>query len=107
MGDQPVARPLPTNRTTQTQNKGKQPSMPSVGLEPTIPAFEREKTVYALDRTATVIVFPSFIDTPTINHKFFKTFSRFEIKPRNDKKRLFKKLGSSCLLPENVEEYEQ
>jgi hypothetical protein len=27
-GDQPVARPLPTHRTTQTQNKGKQTSMP-------------------------------------------------------------------------------
>jgi hypothetical protein len=39
--DQPVARPLPTNRRTQTQNKRTQTSMPSVGLEHTIPAFER------------------------------------------------------------------
>jgi hypothetical protein len=50
-GDQPVARPLPTHRTTQTQNKRRQTSMPCVGFEPTIPVFEREKT----DRAATVI----------------------------------------------------
>jgi hypothetical protein len=54
-GDQPVARPLPTRRTTQTQNKCTQASMPIVGLELTIPAFERTKTVHALDTTATVI----------------------------------------------------
>jgi hypothetical protein len=54
MGDQPVARPLPEHRTTQTQNKRTQISMPWVGFEPTIPASEREKTVHALDRAATV-----------------------------------------------------
>jgi hypothetical protein len=56
-GDQPVARPLPTHRTTQTQNKRThtQTSMPRVGFEPTIPASEREKTVHDLDRSATVI----------------------------------------------------
>jgi hypothetical protein len=32
-GDQPVARPLPTHRTTQTQNKHTQTAMPSVGFE--------------------------------------------------------------------------
>jgi hypothetical protein len=48
-GDQPVARPLSTHRTTQTQNKRTQISMPWVGFEPTIPAFERAKTVHALD----------------------------------------------------------
>jgi hypothetical protein len=53
-GDQPVARLLPTHRTTQTQNKRTQTSMPGVGFEPTIPVFERAKTVYALDRAATV-----------------------------------------------------
>jgi hypothetical protein len=53
-GDQPVARPLPTHRTTQTQNKCKQTSMPWVGFEPTIPEFERAKTVHALDHAATV-----------------------------------------------------
>jgi hypothetical protein len=36
--DQPVARPLPTHRTAQTQNKR---TMPWVGFEPTILAFER------------------------------------------------------------------
>jgi hypothetical protein len=54
-GDQSVARPLPTHRTTQTQNKGTQTSMPWEGFEPTIPAFERAKTVHALDRAAIVI----------------------------------------------------
>jgi hypothetical protein len=56
-GDQPVARPLPIHRTTQTQNKRTQyrHSIPLVGFEPTIPAFERAKTVHALDRAATVI----------------------------------------------------
>jgi hypothetical protein len=41
MGDQPVARPLPTHRTTQTQNKRTQASMSRVGFEPTIPVFEQ------------------------------------------------------------------
>jgi hypothetical protein len=40
MGDHLVARPLPTHRTTQTQNKRTETSMPKVGFEPTIPAFE-------------------------------------------------------------------
>jgi hypothetical protein len=53
--NQPVARPLPARRTTQTQNKPKQTSMPSVGFEPTIPVFQRAKTVHTLDRAATVI----------------------------------------------------
>jgi hypothetical protein len=52
--DQPVARPLPTHRTTQTQNKRTQTSMPRVGFEPTIPASKRATTVHALDRGANV-----------------------------------------------------
>jgi hypothetical protein len=47
-GNQPVARPLPTHRITQTHNKHTQISMPWLGFEPTIPAFERTKTVHAL-----------------------------------------------------------
>jgi hypothetical protein len=54
-GDQPVARPLHTHRTTQTQNESTQISMPRVGFEPTIPAFARAKTVHVLYRVATVI----------------------------------------------------
>jgi hypothetical protein len=50
-GDQPVARPLPTHKTTQIQNKSTQTSMLLVGFEPTMPVFERAKTVHA----ATVI----------------------------------------------------
>jgi hypothetical protein len=52
--DQPVARPLPKHRTTQTQNKRAKLSCPEWGLKPTIPASERAKTVHALDRAATV-----------------------------------------------------
>jgi hypothetical protein len=54
-GDQPVARPLTTHRTTQKQNKRTWTSMPGVRFEPTTPEFERAKTVHALDRAATVI----------------------------------------------------
>jgi hypothetical protein len=54
-GDQPVARSLPTHRTTQTQNKRTQTSMPRVRFEPTTQVLERAKTVHALDRSATVI----------------------------------------------------
>jgi hypothetical protein len=48
-GDQPVAKPLPTHRTTQTQNKRTHTSMPQVGFEPTIPVFELTETVHSLD----------------------------------------------------------
>jgi hypothetical protein len=54
-GDRPVARPLPTHRTIQTQNKRTETSMPWVGFETTIPAFERAKRVHASDSGATVI----------------------------------------------------
>jgi hypothetical protein len=54
-GDQPVARLLPIHRTTQTQNKCTETSMPRVGFEPTTPVFERAKTIHALDRASTVI----------------------------------------------------
>jgi hypothetical protein len=54
-GDEPIARPLPTHRTTQTQNKRTQTSMPRVGFEPRIPVLEWTKTVHALDRASTVI----------------------------------------------------
>jgi hypothetical protein len=47
-GDQPIARPLPTHRTAQTQNKRTQTSMPRMGFKPTNQAFERAKTVHAL-----------------------------------------------------------
>jgi hypothetical protein len=54
-GDQPVARSLPTNRTTQTRNKSKQTSKPRVGFEPMSSAFERAKTVHALECAAAVM----------------------------------------------------
>jgi H+/Cl- antiporter ClcA len=48
-GDQPAVRPLPTHRTTQTQNKHAQTFMPAVGFELTISVLERSKTVHAID----------------------------------------------------------
>jgi hypothetical protein len=48
-GDQPAARPLPTHRTTQTQNKRTQTFMLRGGFEPTTPVLERAKTVHALE----------------------------------------------------------
>jgi hypothetical protein len=55
MGDQPVTRPLPKHRTTQTQNKHTLTSISRVGFEPTSPVFERAKTVHTLDSTAAEI----------------------------------------------------
>jgi hypothetical protein len=55
--DELVARPLPTHRTTQTQNKRihtHQTSMLWAGFEPSIPASERAKTVHALGSATTV-----------------------------------------------------
>jgi hypothetical protein len=54
-GDQLVAGPLPTHRTTQMWTKRTQISMPRVEFEPMTPVFERAKAVHALDRAATVI----------------------------------------------------
>jgi hypothetical protein len=54
-GDQPIARSLPTYRTTQTQNKRTQTSMPGVRFEHMIPVFERAKMAHVLVRAATVI----------------------------------------------------
>jgi hypothetical protein len=55
MGDQPAARPLPTHRATQTQNKRTQTYMRRVRFEPTIPVFELSKTFHTFDLAATVI----------------------------------------------------
>jgi hypothetical protein len=65
-GVMPVARPLPTHRTTQTQKKRTQTSMRRMGFDPTIPVFVQAKTVHALDRAATVISG----GTPITNQKY-------------------------------------
>jgi hypothetical protein len=73
--DQPVARPLPTHRTTQTQNKRTQTSMLWVEFEPRIPAFERVKTIHALGRAATVIgssLALLYVNCPLRNNSFFR-----------------------------------
>jgi hypothetical protein len=59
MGDQPIARPLPTHRATQTRNKRTETSMTQRRFEPTIPVFEGAKTVHVLGRVATVIGLPN------------------------------------------------
>jgi hypothetical protein len=51
MEDQPIARPLPTHRTTQAENKRAQTTIPLVGFELTNSMFERVKTVHALEST--------------------------------------------------------
>jgi hypothetical protein len=53
--DHSFARPLPTHRTTQTQNQRAQTSMLRVGFVPTTPVLERAKTFHALDRATAVI----------------------------------------------------
>jgi hypothetical protein len=50
--NQPVARPLPTQRTTHRRNTYIHASS---GIQPTIPVFERAKRVHTLDRAGTVI----------------------------------------------------
>jgi hypothetical protein len=59
--NQLVARPLPTHRITQTENKRTQISMAVVGFESTTTVFELAKTVHVLDRAATVIGNPEDI----------------------------------------------
>jgi hypothetical protein len=54
-GDEPVARPLPIHRTTQTQNKRTQTFMSREGFESTIIMFERAMTVHVIDSAARVI----------------------------------------------------
>jgi hypothetical protein len=54
MGNQPVAGPLSTHRTTQTKNKRKKTSLPWVGLKPMIPTFEeisQKEEYYYIFRT--------------------------------------------------------
>jgi hypothetical protein len=45
-GDHSIARPLPTHRTTQAENKHTQASIPWVEFEITTPVFERTKMVH-------------------------------------------------------------
>jgi hypothetical protein len=74
-GDRPVARPLPTHRTTQTRNKRTQTSGPRVEFKPATLVFQRAKMVRALYSAATVI--GTNMDTkalrllisPTVNQK--------------------------------------
>jgi hypothetical protein len=71
-GDQPIARPLPTHITTQTQNKCTQTFMPRAGFEPTIAVFDRVKTVHALVCVATVIGIHLYTKPKTSNSRSLK-----------------------------------
>jgi hypothetical protein len=83
--DQPVARPLPTHRTTPKQNKRTQTSMPWVRLEPIIPMFEGAKAVHILYRAATVIgshnklIFQKYITSMDYWAMFIKTSYHIEV----------------------------
>jgi hypothetical protein len=61
-----LSQGLYLHRTTQTQTKRRQTSMPRVGSEPTITVFEREKTFHTLDCAATLIGH-YHIETPNFN----------------------------------------
>jgi hypothetical protein len=88
-GDQPVAKSLPTHRTTQTQNKRTQTSMTRVGFEPTIPVFERAKRVLALDRGATVSGITTAWRDKFPFQSFTVTRSRVRCKAREVSDRMF------------------
>jgi hypothetical protein len=53
--DQPLARPLPIHRTTQTQNNAHRHPYLEWDSKPTISALKRVKTVHALGCVATKI----------------------------------------------------
>jgi hypothetical protein len=65
MRDQPVARPLPTHRTTQTQKIVSRDIHALSRIRTTIPAFEQMKKLHALDRASTV----KTVCSPCINQK--------------------------------------
>jgi hypothetical protein len=100
--DQPVVRPLPTQRTTQTQNKRTQTSMPWVGFEPTMPAFERAKTVHALHRAVTdwqsllllslILVVDSGLWSKSSNYLYFST-PNLLLDPQNGGSGLLRNVG--------------
>jgi hypothetical protein len=71
MGDKPTTRPLPTHRTTQTETKCTQTSMPRAGFELTILMFGRVKPVYASDLAHNVI--------GTVAIKAFQKLSRVKV----------------------------
>jgi hypothetical protein len=52
MGDQPDARPVPTQDNTTQKKKRGPTSMPRAEFEPSMPMFERSKSVRAIDRVA-------------------------------------------------------
>jgi hypothetical protein len=87
-GDQHVARPLPTHRTTQTQNKRKQTSMLRVGFVPMIPAFEGAETIHDLDLVATVTGFFALYLSTLYLYPSLTSFSSFlpPLNPRLSKR---------------------
>jgi hypothetical protein len=95
-GDQPVARPLPTHRTTQTQKNTHthQTSIPEVGFEFMITASEQAKTVHASDYSATVtsVTFLLYIKVKLSLYRLYAT-----AKLKKDKVKMFCDTVSSQL----------
>jgi hypothetical protein len=71
-GDQPVVSPPTTHRTTQTQNKGTQTSMPRMEFETTIPVLKRTKTLRPLWSAS------DLLDTIIHVFVFYKLGGRFD-----------------------------
>jgi hypothetical protein len=67
------------HRTTQTQKKRRQTSMPRLGFEPITPVFERAKTVHALDGAVTVIGGKSTSRCNIIINRLFLLASQYTI----------------------------
>jgi hypothetical protein len=65
---QSITRSLSTPRTTQTQNKHIQTSIPQVRFKPITPVFKWAKTVHASNRMDTVISTKMFSDILSTEH---------------------------------------
>jgi hypothetical protein len=96
-GDQPVARPLPIQRTPQTQNK-RTDIHASSGIRTHGPAFERAKTFHALDRAATVIGIFFLLDArmSSYSRRYIVTGAHtlFQYKPKKCSVSILNTLGS-------------
>jgi hypothetical protein len=62
------------HRTTQTQKKRGQTSIPRVGFEPTIPVFGQAKAFHNLDRAATVIGLLIFVKSTCFDASHYVIF---------------------------------
>jgi hypothetical protein len=73
--DQTVARPVPTHRITQIQDKRTQAFMPRLEYEPTIPVFELENMVHALDLALRSYLVHYISEMQCMRNKIYRNFS--------------------------------